>query len=24
VLCDLDRDGKPDLLWVAGDSLEVR
>src|SRR5439155_1869389 len=24
VLCDLDRDGKPDLLWVAGDSLEIR
>src|SRR4051812_42669918 len=24
VLTDLDRDGKPDLLWVAGDNLEVR
>ena len=24
VQADLDRDGKPDLLWVAGDSLEVR
>jgi hypothetical protein len=24
VLADLDRDGKPDLLWVAGDNLEVR
>ncbi len=21
---DLDRDGKPDLLWVAGDNLEIR
>jgi hypothetical protein len=24
VLTDLDRDGKPDLLWVSGDNLEVR
>ena len=24
VLTDLDQDGKPDLLWVAGDSLEIR
>jgi hypothetical protein len=24
VLTDLDRDGKPDLLWVAGDNLEIR
>jgi hypothetical protein len=24
VVTDLDRDGKPDLLWVAGDNLEIR
>lgn len=24
VLTDLDQDGKPDLLWVAGDNLEIR
>ena len=24
VMTDLDRDGKPDLLWVAGDNLEIR
>src|SRR5262249_50520573 len=24
VVADLDQDGKPDLLWVAGDNLEVR
>lgn len=24
VRVDLDRDGRPDLLWVAGDNLEVR